>query len=1017
MGEPKSVDTIPILKQNTRVELNQTNSKQSRSKKIKVCSWNIRRGLIIREEELKSLIRANTLNVIFLVETDTNAVNVESDFKISGFKTIIQNKEKTNDPTRVVCLIDEKMAEYVIIRTDLASKDFPSLWIEMENENGKNVLCCGFYREWAPNGDKSIGAQVKSMQKLTGQIEEAAKESKTMIILGDANLCSIRWDSPNYTHKKISTELRETLIQCGLSIIPLGITYTADRLNEDGSEITSALDHIYFSTNTNQSVEFYKLDNSATDHVPIIAELNLNTKAERKPDPSQKTIRKRSMKNFTKKRWIDCLRNRDWSSIYQIEDVEGKTSELTKQINEALDECAPYKNVKIRQNFKPGLSDTAKKLIMERDLTRKELSTSKNAEKPMLKAKYKKLRNRTIAQIRKDTIQMNGEKITKAGNERETWKIVNEIVKPKSQTNIVINGPNGETSDEQEVADLFNTYFVEKISALKENINQNITEDPLERIRKKMKNKNLSFKLQTVKTETVKKLMKKMANKKSKGKDGIPQDCLLQGHEVIAAPLTSVINCSIATGIFPEQWKEAIVIPILKKGDTKETKNYRPVSCLPAASKVVEKVICEQLTRFVEVHGLLPTNQHGFRAKRSTMTALSSMQKDWVRSAEEGLMTGVLVWDLSAAFDTLDIDLLLKKLAIYGADETTLNWFRSFLTNRTQRVRIGGTLSSPLGLETGVPQGGILSPIVFTLYTADMELWIKHSTLVNFADDTTTYTTSKEARHIKDSLEEDAKQVLKFMASNGLIANETKTEFLLLNEKQKDTQQLKSLMVGEVSVQRTNETRLLGVVIDEAQDWSDQLNKLISSLNQRLFFIRRIARQIPRNKLINVVHSIWMSKLRYGLQLCLKVRLIEEDAKISAHKSLQTTQNRMLRALNGTRIKDKVSTKSMLEKYDLMSVNQLAATIKLTEVWKIKNQEQYPLKLEPYNPHANRIQQLLRNKTNRVFNDSCRLKNSESSFHIDAARVWNAAPESVQNALTLSIAKSKIKIFCKTLPV
>ena len=146
--------------------------------------------------------------------------------------------------------------------------------------------------------------------------------------------------------------------------------------------------------------------------------------------------------------------------------------------------------------------------------------------------------------------------------------------------------------------------------------------------------------------------------------------------------------------------------------------------------------------------------------------------------------------------------MLLKKLAIYGADEITLDWFRSFLSKRTQRVRIGGTLSSPLGLETGVPQGGILSPIVFTLYTADMELWIKHSTLINFADDTTTYTTSKEARQIKDSLEEDANQVLKFMASNGLIANEAKTEFLLLNEKQKDSQKLKNLMVGEVLVQR-----------------------------------------------------------------------------------------------------------------------------------------------------------------------------------------------------------------------
>ena len=109
--------------------------------------------------------------------------------------------------------------------------------------------------------------------------------------------------------------------------------------------------------------------------------------------------------------------------------------------------------------------------------------------------------------------------------------------------------------------------------------------------------------------------------------------------------------------------------------------------------------------------------------------------------------------------------------------------------------------------------------------------------------------------------------------------------------------------------------------------------------------------------------------------------------------------------------------KSMLEKCDLLSVNQLAATIKLTEVWKINNQEQHPLKLDPYKPHTNRAHHVLRNKPNRVFNDSCRLKNSESSFHIDAARVWNAAPNSIQNAITLNIAKSKIKFFCKTLSV
>ena len=149
-----------------------------------------------------------------------------------------------------------------------------------------------------------------------------------------------------------------------------------------------------------------------------------------------------------------------------------------------------------------------------------------------------------------------------------------------------------------------------------------------------------------------------MSKKKSKGKDGISQECLLQGLDVLAAPLTQIINTSIMTGTFPEEWKEAIVVPIHKKEDKKEMKNYRPVSCLVAASKVLEKVVCQQLTQFVETHGLLPNSQHGFRSGRSTMTALSSMQKDWIHNSEEGFLTGILIWDLSAAFDTVDTEIL-----------------------------------------------------------------------------------------------------------------------------------------------------------------------------------------------------------------------------------------------------------------------------------------------------------------------------------------------------------------------
>ena len=228
--------------------------------------------------------------------------------------------------------------------------------------------------------------------------------------------------------------------------------------------------------------------------------------------------------------------------------------------------------------------------MQERDSTRRRILTAPKEEKPKLQAKYRRLRNRAINQIRNDTMQRNGDRIANADNEGEMWRIVNKIVKPKSDNQIIINSPEGPITEEAKVADAFNKFFVDKIESLKERIDPNSITDPLTRIKEKFANSNLKFKLKPVTISQVKKSMKTMSKKKSKGTDGIPQDCLLLGLEVLAAPLTEVINCSINTGIVPEAWKEGIVVPILKKGDAKEMKNYRPVSCLTAASKVLEKV-------------------------------------------------------------------------------------------------------------------------------------------------------------------------------------------------------------------------------------------------------------------------------------------------------------------------------------------------------------------------------------------------------------------------------------------
>ena len=776
------------------------------------------------------------------------------------------------------------------------------------------------------------------------------------------------------------------------------------------------MDHIYASETLLNRLNTHKLENSATDHLPIIACFKTNRKMKCKTG-SKTPVFKRSMKDFNKTRWIDCLRSRNWTHISSMTDLNEQTNELTKELNLALDECAPYRSFKPRVNYKPGLSEKARSIMKERDLTRKKMTQNNGRDRESLRASYKQLRNRAINQIRTDTLEQNATRISEAKNEGEVWKVVNEIIKPNSEHKIVLTSPQGDITEDIDVATRFNEFFVKKIEDLKGNINPAYKKDPLAKIQKKVENMNLKFSLRQVTEKEVRKIMKNMSKKKSKGNDGVSQECLLLGLDVLAAPLTKIINNSINSGVFPDQWKEAIVVPILKKGDAKDPKNYRPVSCLVAASKVLEKAVCEQLTRFIEVHKLLPNSQHGFRTGRSTMTALSSMQKKWIKNSEEGLMTGLLVWDLSAAFDTLDIKLFLKKIGLYGADELTRSWFETFLTGRTQRVRIGSVLSGPLALTSGVPQGGILSPIVFTLYTADMELWLKHSNLTNFADDTETDYSGRNKEDIKARLEDDATRVLDFMASNGLVANQSKTEFLVLNEKNKNDGSLDQIQVGDTAVNKTGSTKLLGIFIDEAQNRNEHYKALKTALNQRLFVIRRIKRQLPKEKVMTVVHSLWVSKLRYGLQLCTKVQIRADDKKSSAMKSLQLTQNRMLRAINNSKIRDQVSVTSLLQKFNLLSVNQLAAQIKLTEVWKSVNIEGYPVLMDPYNRTQNSTTIDLRLQPTRTFDDTARLATSKYSFNVDAARLWNLAPPDITSAQTLAVAKKAILAHAKSLPV
>ena len=230
--------------------------------------------------------------------------------------------------------------------------------------------------------------------------------------------------------------------------------------------------------------------------------------------------------------------------------------------------------------------------------------------------------------IKNDKLAENSKRIDEAKNENEFWRIINDIAKPNNEPKWKLDSENGPITEDAKVAEELNNFFVNKIDKLKNSIDKSLIEDPLIKLKDKMENRNLKFSLKTVTEKMVSKVMRSLKKKKSKGEDGISQDVIMMGEKALLTPITHIINSSISNGVFPNHWKKAVVIPILKKGSATDKNNYRPISILNATSKILEKIVCNQLTKHMESNNLLPNNQHGFRAMRSTMTALTAMQKE-----------------------------------------------------------------------------------------------------------------------------------------------------------------------------------------------------------------------------------------------------------------------------------------------------------------------------------------------------------------------------------------------------
>ncbi|CAH2245001.1 jg6941 [Pararge aegeria aegeria] len=263
------------------------------------------------------------------------------------------------------------------------------------------------------------------------------------------------------------------------------------------------------------------------------------------------------------------------------------------------------------------------------------------------------------------------------------------------------------------------------------------------------------------------------------GDDGVSSGLLRKFHDILCFPIDHLCNLSLTSDTFPSIFKQAIIIPIYKSGDKMTVSNYRPISLLKVLSKVLEKVVNNRLLSYLENHNLISNNQYGFRTKKSTEDAVICLSNIATKHMDQRLKCLAVFLDLKKAFDTVSIPLLLRKMECLSILGTPLAWFKDYLKERSQTVKVLDYTSNTQKVTHGIPQGSTLGPTLFLIYANEMcDLELDNAQIIAFADDTAIIFHGRTWEETRKTAEKGLAKIRKTLENNLLTINAQKTKWI-----------------------------------------------------------------------------------------------------------------------------------------------------------------------------------------------------------------------------------------------
>ena len=419
-------------------------------------------------------------------------------------------------------------------------------------------------------------------------------------------------------------------------------------------------------------------------------------------------------------------------AVTNIQDLDSKVLKFNNVVNFALDHVAQLKIKRVKRTCQPPwFNDKILEVIKIREAAK---------QKGYIR-EYKFWRNKVSSLISSEKQNYYKSLLKDSGRScSQIWKTFNEIITCRKKVKVSVPSlilGNEQIHNKDIIVNSFNDYFISVASVARStlpNCEYKVTKEFMQFVNSKEILPN-SFSISLITRCEVDKWLSTLKTKKATGNDGISASLLRPVSPAIIDALCEIVNISVSTGKFPQAWKMAVVKPLHKGAAANVVNNYRPISILCVASKLLESHVRNCLFKYISDKDILSSNQSGFRKGHSCHTCLTNMVESWYSAMNDGSIIGSLELDFSKAFDILDINILLRKLELYGCDPTSLRWFRSYLLARSQYVKINDYMSHPGTLCYGVPQGSILGPLLFILYTNDMSLYIKHSCMDSYADD------------------------------------------------------------------------------------------------------------------------------------------------------------------------------------------------------------------------------------------------------------------------------------------